>query len=86
VCSSDLRMAEIAEEPNSVNCKLRLQRAKWRSELVERRGMRVAEWVDTAQGTEKAAAVLVWRERHGRGEAALCSRTCRTLPTRGNVG
>jgi hypothetical protein len=54
------RMAEIAEEPNSVNCKLRLQRAKWRSELVERRGMRVAEWVDTAQGTEKAAAVLVW--------------------------
>jgi hypothetical protein len=33
-----------------------------------------------------AAAVLVWRERHGRGEAALCSRTCRTLQTRGNVG
>ena len=61
------RIAEIEERPGFADCPLVTQRAEWRSALDERRALHIEDFIDTAQGTEKAAAVLLWRS--GLGDA-----------------
>lgn len=59
------RFAEVAERPGSADCEVRQRRAAFRMALQERRGMRVEAFIDTDEGTEKAAAVLVWHRGLG---------------------